>query len=225
MKSLIIIIVWATFLYSCSDNNGQNRSFTDTLKKVDIKPTNVFKDIDTSINLKLYNLSPYERSISKAQKKKIIETAIRSALPITAYRYLELNCWKLSEKTKEPYEDSTTKAPECRLNDFYLIDIDNDGDLDILYSSLVDQYVQGDTNYLLLLQNNNGHYKSFDIPGYLYDADFSQLLKGNLIFKTASRPCCDYSNYNFFETYFDARTWTLITKHILEIHKSKVHES
>ena len=181
-------------------------------------------DIDTSISIKLFNLKPFEKKLNKIQKKKIIISAINSAMPNFSDRYLEFNCWKLDSKTNVPYEDTTNKAPDCRLNEFYLIDLDNDGDLDIVYSSSIDQYIQGDTNYLLLLQNNNGNYKKLSIDGYLYAADFSELSKGTINLKTVSRPCCDYFNYNFFETTFNTKTWTMTTNHVLEIHKSKVHE-
>jgi hypothetical protein len=228
MKPQTFITIFVLFFISCSSNNTQIVTTVDTIKKVPTAPgtkmTKEFRDIDTTITLRLFNLKPFEKTINKKQKIKQISAAIKSAMPDADYRYLELNCWKIDRNTKEPYEDTTVKAPDCRLNEFYLIDLDHDGDLDILYSSSIDQYIQGDTNYLLLLQNNNHTYKRFDISGYLYDADFSQLTAGIITFKTVARPCCDYFNYNFFETTFSTKTWSFITKHVLEIHQSKVHE-
>jgi hypothetical protein len=224
-----ILIASLFLLFSCSqDSNIVQTSQGDTLKKAPKAPgtqmTEEFRDIDTLINLTLYDLKPFDNAADNMQKKRIVIAALKSAMPDFAYRYLEESCWRLDPKTKEPYEDTTTSAPDCRLNEFYLIDLDEDGDLDVVYSSSIDQYAHGDTNYLLLLQNNNGSYKRYDIGGFLYDADFSKLSSGTIIFKNASRPCCEYMNYNFSETTFNTKTWVMVTKHVLEIHKSKVHE-
>jgi hypothetical protein len=186
--------------------------------------TKEYRDIDTLIKVSLFDLQSLETSISRGKKKKIITDAANSALGDFAYRWLEMGCWGVDPNTKEPFEDTVTVAPDCRLDNFHFIDIDNDGDLDVVYSSLVDQYVQSDTNEFILLQNNQGKYKKFGISGYLYDADFSKKSQGTIIFRTVSRPCCDYSYYNFSETTFSSKTWSLSKIHVLEIHKSKVQE-
>jgi hypothetical protein len=158
-----------------------------------------FKNIDTVINLAFFNLAPYGASVSRATKKNIIAKALKSA-------------------DIEEVEDYKTK-------DFYFIDFDNDGDLDIIYSSNIDQYKLIDANFILLFENKKGIYKLYKVPGYLYEADFSKMQQSNIVLKSAARPCCDYFNYNFFETTFNTQTWTLNTKHVLEIHESKVHEN
>jgi hypothetical protein len=229
MRLLILTSFFLSFLISCSSGNDKSKSLmTDTIKKVPPAPgiqmTKEFKDIDTAISLTLYNLTPFDKTVNRNQKIKNVKTAIISAMPDEAFRYLELDCLKINTETKKTYKDTTEKAPDCRLNEFHQIDLDGDGDLDIVYSSSFDQYIQGDTNYLLLLQNNEGSYKRFTINGYLYDANFPQLPNRIITFKTVSRPCCDYFNYNFFETTFNTKSWTFDTKHVLEIHQSKVNE-
>ena len=228
MKVLLIIIIISFSLISCNSESEKLRPINiDTSKKKSVNVpgpmTDKFRDIDTTIKLALFNLSPYCKVLPNAEKIKLIRTAIYSALPDQESFYLNNNCWKYSI-TEGNYKDTIKKAPDCRLDEFHFIDLDNDGDLDIIYSSLVDQYVQWDGNFLMLLRNDRGNYLRFDIGGYLYDVDFSQFKKGEIIFKTASRPCCDYFYYNFYTTTFNCRSWARNTEHILEIKQSKVQE-
>jgi hypothetical protein len=218
------------FAFSCSHvEEHENNSDSATAKKSEQLPgpmTKEFSDVDTLIEVRLFNLKPYEVVIGKFKKKNLVTAAINSAFPdFIAERFLEFDCWCIDPVSKMPYEDTVTKAPDCRLSNFHFIDVDNDGDLDILYSSLADQYAQSDTNEFILLQNNNGKYKKFGINGYLYDADFSKKADGRIVFRTVSRPCCEYFYYNFSETVFSATNWTFDTKHVLEIQKLKVRES
>jgi len=221
-------VILSFILTSCAQHQTADEQVQyNTTKKSTSMPgpmTKEYRDIDTLINISLFNLHEFETYVPKAQKKKIIIKAANTAMGDGADRWLEMDCWRYDAATKEFYADTITKAPDCRLDDFHFMDIDNDGDLDILYSSLVDQYTQNDFNRFILLQNNNGQYKNFEIDGYLYDADFSKKLKGTIIFRTVSRPCCDYSYYNFSETTYDVRNWNINTRHVLEIKESKINE-
>lgn len=228
MKLLLLSTPILILLISCSSNEGSTKlANIDSSKEIQKGPgaqmTSEFRDIDTTINLKLFSLSQYSRRVSRIEKKKLIIAAIKSVMGDADYRFLDIKCWKVNPDTRAIYEDTTSVAPDCRLDEFNLIDLDGDGDLDILYSSLVDQYAQWDRNFLLIIENNN-NYRRFDISGYLYDADFSQIQKGKIIFKTVRRPCCDYLNYNFYTTSLDTKNWVFDTKHTLEIHESKVRE-
>lgn len=224
-KLLFFLLIIVT---SCSQRHkGNTQSVTDSTKKEPRDPgpmTKEYKDVDTLIYISLFNLKTFETNIERSQKKRIVINAANSTLGEFASRWTERGCWKYDSSTNKIYADTLTDAPDCRLNDFHFMDIDNDGDLDILYSSLVDQYAQSDTNEFILLQNNNGKYVKFGIGGYLYEADFSNKAKGIITFKTVSAPCCLYSYYNFSETTFYTKTWSFQTKHVLEISKSRVKE-
>lgn len=202
MKTQLLTIFILIFLFSCSSNEShiKTKSHTSvtTLPAPGTRMTNEFKDIDTVINLSFFKLYPYATKISEARKKNLIVHALKSA--------------------------NIEQTELYKLKDFYLIDLDNDKDLDLIYSSNISQYKLMDGNFILILGNHNGIYKPYRITGFLYGADFSKKLSGQIILKTVNRPCCDYFNYNFFETNFDTKSWTLNIIHVLEIHQSKVHE-
>ena len=114
---------------------------------------------------------------------------------------------------------------DLSLSDFYLIDIDRDGDDDIIYSSLSNQYRLTDRNSLEILQNNNNSYKVYSISGYLYATDLFTKNDSLYTLKTIMRPCCDYFYYTFFETKFNCNNWTLSEpKEVATIERKKVKE-
>lgn len=211
-KALIIQLLLFLSLISCSSRNDKG------------KAKNGQKSSDSLVRIALYNLNPFSISIDSHKKKKFVVEAITSAMPDwQAFHFLEKPCLKYDLKTGQ-YRDTIQKAPDCRLDEFHLIDIDNDEDIDVVYSSLIDQYQQFDFNTFIILRNENGRFKRSDIDGYLYSADFSQLKTGKLFLKTVVRPCCDQSTYNFFETTIYTNTWTIKSRSTAKIHESKITE-
>jgi hypothetical protein len=201
MKKLLLTILILTFAFSCTSDKTHDKAISTSVKvppAPGTQMTNEFKNIDTIINLSFYDLTPYATKFSYAREKALLANALKSA------------CVEQEEYYKS--------------KDFYFTDLDNDSDLDLVYSSNFDQYKLIDGNFTLLLRNDNEVYKKYRIPGFLYEVDFSKMLSGQIVLKTAERPCCDYFNYNFYETTFDTKSWTINTKHVLEIHQSKVHE-
>lgn len=185
--------------------------------------TTAYKDIDTLISLRTVNLTPHSVNLHTKAKKYLVESAVKSAMKDKAYLFLDNECYRYDRIKKGITPIVQGKGLDCRLADFYLIDLDKDGDLDIIYYSELDQYINWDTNLLLLFQNiGNDNFNQLKIPGYLYNVVFSDTKQGIILFKTVEKPCCDYFNYNFYETAFDTRTWKINTKHVLEIHQSKV---
>ncbi len=208
------------FLISCVEK----KEAPDVQKKVpsiDILSSE-YKDIDTTIQLAPFNLKPFSAKTSVTEKKVIVEKAIKSAIGENAEVFLERPCFKIDSLSQRPAKIG--RGLECRLSDFHLIDLDKDGDLDIIYSSVIDQNINTDTNSLLIFRNNGNNFKEYSLKGYLYSADFSQSNNGKLKFRNALGPCCDYHNYNFYETELDLAKWSFKTEHKLEIHKSKVTE-
>jgi len=110
--------------------------------------------------------------------------------------------------------------------DFYFIDIDNDSDLDIVYSSLLDQYRNTDLNALYIFQKiSSEQYKRVSIPGYLYDTNMFETSNDTVLIKTVRRPCCDNSDFIFFYSVFRRFNWDVKTKKVLKIDRSKVRET
>lgn len=211
-KTLIIQLLLFLSLISCSSRNDKG------------KGKNAQESPNSLVSVALYNLNPFTITIDSRKKKKFVVEAITSAMPDwQAFHFLEKPCLRYDSKIGS-YRDSINKAPDCRLNDFYLIDIDNDEDIDVVYSSLIDQYQQFDYNSFIILRNENGKFKKSEIDGYLYNADFSKLKEGTLFLKTVVKPCCDQSTYIFFETTIYLKTWTIKSRRTSEIHESKVTE-
>lgn len=157
---------------------------------------------DSITYISLFDLRPYSDSSSK-NKKKIVSDAIRQTITET----------EIDDYSERP------------LSDFYIIDIDKDGDNDIIYSSLVDQYRRTDGNGLFIFQNNKGKFIRYIISGYLYSTDlFDPDSTKDITFKTVMRPCCDYSYYTFFVTKFNITTWKFTTTKTKTVEKKKVEE-
>jgi hypothetical protein len=111
-------------------------------------------------------------------------------------------------------------------NDFYILDIDSDGDSDIIYSSLVGQYKNTDMNAVYIFQNCGlSPYKRVSIPGYVYDTDLFETSGDSVLIKTVRRPCCDNSEFVFFSTFFNRKNWTLKTRKVMKMDKTKVRET
>jgi hypothetical protein len=225
MNKFLIIISISILLTGCSSDRGHRvKVIPVSLSKIDLPipgPKGIhkeFKDLDTVINLQLLDLVPGSIKMAKNIKKKEVTKAVQLTMPDAAYRYFELpySEWKDNKMVERP--------ADYRLKDFHFIDLDNDGDLDILHTSLVDQAMQTDSNTMLLFQNNNGKYKKYQIRGYLYYCDFSKKRQNLILFKTVTRPCCEYLNYNFYQTKFNSKKWTFQTVRILEIDQSRVNE-
>jgi hypothetical protein len=222
MKPIALFIIAALSLHSLN-TFAQQVDYNKVSKELTKPTATAANNIDTTINLSLFDLSKVATTISTKEKKKLVMQAVNTAMGETSYLFLDNACMRLDPK--DGPVSTGKKGIDCRLNDFYLIDLDADGDLDIIYSSLVDQYLNWDNNSLLIFKNNKENFSLYSIPGYLYEADLSTLNHGSIILKTVSRPCCDYGYFNFHSTTFDTKKWTYELKKVLEIHKSKVKET
>ncbi|MCC6582428.1 MAG: hypothetical protein IT271_01875 [Chitinophagales bacterium] len=176
-------------LSSCSSlQKKEKANISNTIIKTDSK-------IDTTKIYSLLDLNPYSKKLSNYEKQKKVLAAIQTLN--------EENFFSIYFK-------------ELSMSDFYLLDIDLDGDLDILYSSLSNQYRLTDRNGLEILRNNNNTYTAYSVPGYLYSTNLFTKSDSIFSFKTIMRPCCDYTKYTFFETSFNPKTWTLSKPEIIE---------
>ena len=222
MKPIALFIIAALSLDSPSAFAQEINS--NKISKEFAKPTiTTANNTDTTIDLSLFDLGKFATTISTKEKKKLVLQAINSSMGETSYLFLENDCMHIDKK--DGPVSTGKKGIDCRLNDFYLVDLDADGDLDIIYSSLVDQYLNWDSNSVLIFKNNKGAFSHYSIPGYLYDTDFSKLSEGLLVLKTVSRPCCDYPNFNFHSSIFKKKKCSYEVNKVLEIHNSKVKDT
>ncbi|GAA4313296.1 hypothetical protein GCM10023183_32880 [Nibribacter koreensis] len=183
----------------------------------------VHQDDTTRITrIKLFDLKPFEAVFTKAEKIHIVDKAVKSAMQENAFVFLENDWYRWDSKTSRPQSIGSGLA--CRLNDFYLIDLDNDEDLDIIYSSAVDQYVNWDTNAVYIFQNKNGDYQLHRFTGYLVNTDLSERKSDKVHFKTVVRPCCDNNDFRFYDSVLNTHSWVITTLKGATVHKSKVKE-
>ncbi|AMM50395.1 hypothetical protein TH61_03255 [Rufibacter sp. DG15C] len=180
--------------------------------------------VDTAkiTSIRLFDLKPFEAVFTKAEKMHMVDKAVKSAMQENAFVFLENDCYRWDSKTSSPASIGNGLA--CRLSDFYLIDLDNDEDLDIIYSSAIDQYVNWDINAVYIFQNKNGVYQLHRFPGYLINAEFLEKKNSKIHFKTVVRPCCDNNDFRFYDSELDTHSWAITTLKGATVHKSKVKE-
>lgn len=175
---------------------------------------------DTIVNLSIFNFSAYTEKVDEREKEELIETAIRLTIPDDrVYKYLSVDYWK---RDTANYDFEAVNCKRCAYEDFYFSDLDNDGDLDIIYSSLLNDYLNDDSNELLLFKNNNGKYKLHRISGFAQHANFKFHRKGYIIFSMVSSPCCEEMCYHFSIDTFNVKKWTSTSGKVIAISNSKV---
>jgi len=111
------------------------------------------------------------------------------------------------------------------VENFHFLDFDRDGDLDIVYSSLLEEYRYTDINSLRIFQRiTPEEFKLNSIPGYVYETNMFEVESDTIIIKTVRRPCCMNREFVFFITEFNRSERTFKTTRIGAIDKAKVAE-
>lgn len=194
-------------LGSAVQGSGSLRG-ADTLPHMRMAPVEKPKPIDSNISIGAFDPSPFAVRLEPAEKKKRVTKAVKQTFGESSGLFLKDPCLTLDSATGMERK-LKEKAPGCRLNDFYFLDIDKDGDLDILYASVTDQYLGWGSNRIFLFRNDGTAYKMASLPGYLYGADFSQWEKGFILLRTVQRPDGPAAPYRFFEHRLFTSTWTM----------------